>query len=156
MFKLLKRVANCFSGPSSNVFTLQLQDWAHMAGESVPVKHQDAYRIEAQARTGALDVTVQHGRAEWFGMELVIEINRGVPCVHISNGIGGDHTLHIFATKDGIAVVPDDPHTEMEKQPSSLYYPGSIDRNTLLFHCLNEDAPRYLDGYAEQVWQKVI
>lgn len=37
-------------------------------------------------------------------LSLVIEINDGVPCVHVSNDLIGDQRLAIFSTRDGVLV----------------------------------------------------
>ncbi len=41
-------------------------------------------------------------------MSLFVEVNDGVPCVHISNDCYGDQVLTVYATRDGLYLRPDD------------------------------------------------
>ncbi|WP_419653085.1 hypothetical protein, partial [Thiolapillus sp.] len=149
MFKSFKkRIRNIFHCESKGVlssFTLKsARDWRIQCDESVPPHHADYYDIEVHPRDGAsLDICVTHRQYPSFGMSLIVEINQGVPCIHVSNDVMGDNALHLFATQEGIAVAPDDPMIDMERQPTGLYYPGSADRNTLFYHYPIDDVPDY-------------
>ncbi len=41
-------------------------------------------------------------------MSLFVEVNDGVPCVHITNDCYGDQVLTVYATRDGLYLRPDD------------------------------------------------
>lgn len=43
-------------------------------------------------------------------LALFVEVNDGVPCVHISNDCYGDQVLTVYATRDGLYLRPDDGH----------------------------------------------
>lgn len=38
---------------------------------------------------------------------VIVEINQGVPCVHLTNSIYGDQVLSVFATEDGLYLRPE-------------------------------------------------
>ena len=141
---------NCKPKGAVSSFSLKnARDWRIQCGESVPARHADHYDIEVRPRDGAsLDICVSHRQFPEFGFGLIVEINHGVPCLHVSNDVMGDNVLHLFATQQGIAVVPEDPAMRMEHQATGLYYPGSADRCTMFYHYPVDSVPGYLDGRA--------
>lgn len=41
-------------------------------------------------------------------LEAFIEINEGVPCLHLANEVlAGDNQAHVYALKEGLAIAPD-------------------------------------------------
>lgn len=42
-------------------------------------------------------------------LSLFIEVNQGVPCVHLTNEVYADQLLSVFATQDGLYIRPDAP-----------------------------------------------
>ena len=157
MFKSLTRnLRALFRGNNKGAvssFTLKnVRDWRIQCGESVPDHHGDYYDIEVSPRDGAsLDVCVTHRRYPAFGLSLIIEINHGVPCLHVTNDVMGDNVIHLFATQQGVAVVPEYPSGGMERQSTGFYYPGCADRDTLFYRHPVDEAPGHLDGRAMSI-----
>lgn len=90
-------------------------------------RHNYQLKIEINEHTGQIALSLEDTAANGLGAELFIEINRGVPCVHVSDLIGGDNIAHLFVTRDGVVVLPDSDRTMMERIPSAAFYPGSRD-----------------------------
>lgn len=156
--KYLKRIRNHFCKNKGKVssFTLKnVRDWRIQCGEPVPSHQADHYDIEVTPRGGAsLDVCVAHRQYPAFGLSLIIEINQGVPCLHVTNDVMGENVTHLFATQQGLAVVPEDPTEGIERQSTGFYYPGCADRETRFYRHPIDDAPEYLDGRAVSLFRK--
>ena len=104
-----------------------VRDWRFMENETVPEAESDRYRIkiEASQRDQQYFITCVNESKPYFGADIFIEINGGVPCLHISNVINGDNVLHLFFTDEGIAVVPEVDTERPIPVSTSRYYPGS-------------------------------
>ena len=91
-------------------------DWRVQEGEGLgelPVEHRRRYELELK-RSGYqlyVDIAPAHGAPEELNgvpqMSLFVEVNEGVPCVHISNALFGDQVLTVFALEDGLYLRPD-------------------------------------------------
>jgi len=86
--------------------------------ESTKTGHQHAIRVEAQDNP-------------FFGADIFLEINRGVPVLHVTNSPGGDNLLHIFFTEDGISIVPEDPEAQALYERADRFYPNADGRSWL-------------------------
>lgn len=107
--------------------TFPMVDWRTLEGEPLEEAADDqTYTIEARlGNQPSLEFFDAKGES-CFG--LMIEINEGVPAVHVSS-VDGASTLHIHAAQDGLVLTPEDKHTgfkqaEMDrhsyKDPRSL------------------------------------
>ncbi len=80
--------------------------------EDIPAHRFGAYRMEIFDNVNQFRVALapRHRTPQEFddkklnGLDLFIEVNEGVPCVHISNDPYGDMVLSIFGTKEGLLV----------------------------------------------------
>lgn len=106
-----------------------IRDWSigEMADQDLTLdqRHNYHFKIEFNEHTGQVVLSLEDMVSKGLGTELFIEINRGVPCIHISNLIGGDNVTHLFITKDGVTVLPDCDRTIMKLVSSARFYPGS-------------------------------
>lgn len=79
-------------------------------------------------------------------LSLFIEVNNGVPCVHLTNEVYADQLLSIFATQDGVYLRPDAPVEDVFKRgmpaPASLAKlheeNGPAPLNQFNMHILNQ------------------
>jgi hypothetical protein len=67
-----------------------------------------------QSKAGSqfyLDVAPQHKEPEELDgrpqLGIIVEVNQGVPCVHLTNSMYGDQVLSVFATEDGLYLRPE-------------------------------------------------
>lgn len=91
-------------------------DWAVACGEADEMPddvRQARYTVELK-RDGHqfyLDIVPPHDEPQELEgkpqMTLFVEVNQGLPCVHISNDRYGDQVLTVFATSDGLYLRPD-------------------------------------------------
>lgn len=90
-------------------------DWALAGGEDDLTEAQRKARYEVKLQRSGhqffVDIAPPHKEPdETEGkpqMSLYVEVNHGVPCVHISNDLYGDQVLTVFATEDGLYLRPD-------------------------------------------------
>lgn len=102
-------------------------DWrlAERVGLSeIPAAEANPYRITLESLTAGQQfiLAVSDLSDPSFAAEILIEVNRGVPCLHVSNESNGDKTCHIFFTQKGVTVVSDDP---IQKEVPDPFYPNS-------------------------------
>lgn len=89
----------------------QVRDWTVAEGESTTDAEREAlydFRFERVSKDQYGLLLVQAGAPEsGVGRPLLdcfIEVNHGVPTIHMSNDPCGDTLLSVFATKDGVIV----------------------------------------------------
>ena len=113
-----------------------IRDWsiAKKADQDLTPEQRRDYRlkIEFNECSGQLALSIADTAGEdpdggEFSAELYIEINRGLPCLHIGNVVGGDNVAHLFVCKDGVDLLPDSGLTRIERIPTSTYYPEARD-----------------------------
>lgn len=83
--------------------------------DAVPEALRQRYEMTLkQAKSGSqfyLDIAPQHKEIEELDgrpqLGVIIEVNQGVPCVHLTNSIYGDQVLSVFATEDGLYLRPE-------------------------------------------------
>lgn len=89
----------------------RIQDWRLDEGsllEDLPAGDCQAYRLEVSDRGCQMRIGIapRHRKpTELNGkdqMDLFVEINDGIPCVHVTNCLYGDVVISIFATKEGL------------------------------------------------------
>lgn len=88
-----------------------VMDWRVSEGEpleKLPPHHRDAYnlRITKSRHQAFLDLTNLRGENE-AQMAVYVEINEGLPCLHIASSLYDDPLLSIFSTKEGLYVRAD-------------------------------------------------
>lgn len=119
---------------SLNLVDVDLHDWRIDEGEEVPPEENRTYRLKIEHRPGASQfvVEIEDKAKRNFGLDMVVEINRGLPCLHFGNQIMGDHDVHIFVAEDGLAIVPDSPQNETKYVETSRFYEHVRSRDTIL------------------------
>lgn len=123
------------------LFRQIMRDWmAEAEGDNtVPPELRQRYTMEIiqsnrPDRESAITVAVTPENGDGRpAFDLFIEINKGLPCVHISDEGFADNLLHVFATKEGVAVVPDNDQVYGEHIETGRFYEGSRSRNTVLY-----------------------
>jgi hypothetical protein len=124
---------------NDNVCSISLRDWTIEQGEMDPATAPEAlrlpYRVKVTRVSGngglCIEIAREDGR-DSPAMEVMVEVNKGVPCLHVGNSIFGDNKIHVFAVPEGIAVVPDgDERPEWVR--TSRFYDGCRDHNTSLY-----------------------
>lgn len=93
-----------------------MKDWAADEGaEDLTPAQQEAtfeVRVTRQGSQLAVDIAPPYAKPDELEKDsqlaLLVEVNQGKPCVHLSNALGGDTVLSIFATKDGLYLAPGD------------------------------------------------
>lgn len=123
------------------LFRQTMKDWmAEAEGDSAvsPDKQQHYIMEVAQSmrpeKQSAITVTITPENGDCRpAVMLFIEINQGLPCVHLSNEEYADNLLHIFSTREGFAVVPDNDHVRPEYIETARFYEACRDRNSLFF-----------------------
>lgn len=104
------------SGSPQVLFDGPVLDWEVETDVPDLTERQRQAKFEAKVtRDGSqisVDIAPAHKDPEALNDEnqlaLVIEINRGLPCVHLSNAVYGDIVLSVFGTKDGLYLAPCD------------------------------------------------
>lgn len=118
------------------VYRSQMLDWRIPEGEEVEATERGRYTLNIEETAGdgnQLVLTITPEDKKNPGLEVLIEINRGVPCLHITNDIFGDTVLHLFSGKDGVAIVPEDAAQRPERFPVSRFYPHDQSQNGQLY-----------------------
>lgn len=104
--------------------------------EAVPPGHRTPYRLTLTAseegQTFYLRMQQPGNRA--FALEAIIKVHEGVPCLRLSNAADGDMLLHLFATPEGVTVVPDRATDRPEHGDSSRFYPYLAKLNNALLY----------------------
>ncbi len=91
----------------------QMVDWRITENTEVEESGDDRpYSVEATIGNQSWLEFMDKNGDPCFG--LMIEVNHGVPAVHINSG-GGDSTLHIHATNGGLVLTPDDIDARFEQ-----------------------------------------
>lgn len=95
-------------GNYDSVADCTVMDWRVSEGEpleKLPLHHRDAYnlRITKSRHQAFLDLTNLRGENE-AQMTVFVEINEGLPCLHIASSLYDDPLLSIFSTKEGLYV----------------------------------------------------
>lgn len=83
--------------------------------DAVPEALRQRYEMTLkQAKSGSqfyLDIAPLHKEIEELDgrpqLGVIVEVNQGVPCVHLTNSIYGDQVLSVFATEDGLYLRPE-------------------------------------------------
>ena len=102
-------------GPEEVLFRGPMRDWlVHDDPQAELLDRQKRVFQGNVTRNGSqvyVEVSLPYARPDELDgtdqMGLFIEVNRGVPCVHITNSIFGDQVLSVFATKEGLYLRPD-------------------------------------------------
>lgn len=84
-----------------------VRDWRIVEGEACPQEDQARFRLQLfrAQDTGAVRITItEEGNAP--GLDLLVEINHGRPCVHIGV-VDTDAVCHAFGMREGVVLVPD-------------------------------------------------
>lgn len=82
-------------------------------GNDIPEHRQARYEVKVQRSQSQffVDITPEGLTPDDLSgqhqMSLFIEVNEGLPCVHITNDVLGDQVLTVFATNDGLYLRPD-------------------------------------------------
>ena len=101
------------SHTTSSEMRLTLQDW-QLGEAEIPEEDCQPYQVKvlAENKNVQCEVTNETGTT-CFG--LILEIDRGVPTLHIDTG--SDSLLHIHAAHDGLVLTPDAPSHGFEDAP---------------------------------------
>lgn len=121
---------------SDVIFQTDIRDWRIDAGEekSVPAEQRQEYTlslIRVSKTQFCLEIKPKNGD-ESPAIESFIEINSGLPCMHLSHELFGDNCLHAFGTVKGIAVVPEN-SADCENFDSRHVYPNSPSEPATLY-----------------------
>jgi len=97
--------------------------------EDIPAEDRGTFELthDADIKGQQHYMTIASKECPGFGADLVLEVNRGVPCLHITNDIAGDTVLHVYFTKDGITLVPEDPTVRPLYVRAERFYQGTVD-----------------------------
>jgi len=97
--------------PSSEI-SLTMQDW-RIDEEQLPEEDKQSFLVKVSANSDLQCEVVDESGTPCFG--LILEIDRGVPTLHIDTG--SDSLLHIHAAHDGLVLTPDAPNHGFEDAP---------------------------------------
>jgi len=129
---------------------IAIQDWRLNEGMDVPDDHADQYILTTETEAAGMRVRVANTETPQLTAEIMVEINNGVPCIHIGNGEDEDMVIHVFATRDGVAVCPDQRGIQ-EPMPESHFYPHSKGLATLYRNRLDPIPEGRLTGKTKDV-----
>ena len=103
--------------PTGLLFEGRITDWSEHeqaleeGGTSVAESQAWLARVERDGVQFYVDITPPHQTPDELEgkpqLSLFIEVNEGLPCVHLSNDRYGDQVLTVFATEDGLYLRPD-------------------------------------------------
>lgn len=104
-----------------------MQDW-RLNEEPLPEEDSQSFQVKVSADSDLQCEVVDKTGTPCFG--LILEIDRGVPTLHIDTG--SDSLLHIHAAHDGLVLTPDAPSRGFEDahvdrfsyDSPSLFVPG--------------------------------
>lgn len=106
-----------------------MYDW-RVGEDGLPANHPDAspYSVVIGRNQSSnqfyVDICPPNTKGNELGgtpqMSLFVEINEGVPCVHMTNEIYGDQVLSVFFTPDGLYLRPDGPTVDSRSAPEGL------------------------------------
>lgn len=102
-----------------NEVSLPMVDWRIPEGTPVeaPGDEQPFRMIACMGNQSFIEILDENGEPR-FG--LVLEIDNGVPAIHIDTD-GGDALLHIRAAHDGLVLTPDSDQIRFEEAPQDRY-----------------------------------
>lgn len=95
------------------VFSGSISDWEKEEGvlEDGDARPDYDLSIKRNGSQFIVDVTPKGSTQETLAgkpqLSLFVEVNRGVPCVHVSNDLWGDQLLTIFGLSSGLYLQPD-------------------------------------------------
>jgi len=91
---------------SKPLYKALMNDWRKSeCPDELPDEEDKQYDIEiTKTSLDQYDFRITSCEDENVGMGLYIEINRGVPCIHITDNPLGDNMLHIYAKEQGIVI----------------------------------------------------
>lgn len=108
---------------------IEIRDWRIMPNgglDEIDVEKEERARFLLSAKfdphAGCLWVTVQDANRTDYAAEVMIEINKGVPCLHIGNQHLGDSLVHVFVSPDGVSIVGDGDTQRFQEIDSSRFY----------------------------------
>lgn len=96
--------------PRSSLLDCEIRDHRlTFMPEDVPPDHRTPYRLTLTASDEGriFYLRTQNPGNRAFALEEIIEVHESVPCLRLSNAADGDMLLHLFATPEGVTVVPD-------------------------------------------------
>ena len=125
---------------------VEIRDWSIMPAGGLTeaaVKEEERGRflltVQFDPHGGCLLVTVQDKDRPDFAAEAVIEVNKGVPCLHLGNQHLGDNSIHVFVTPDGVTVVGEVDHQPFQDADASRFYAAGRSR-AVFYESLVQDA----------------
>jgi hypothetical protein len=109
--------------------SIPMQDWRieHDPGSLAPgddVKYQFEYQLGNQTYLRIID------KQETIQMNIIIEINNGVPAIHISNQ-ADDALLHIHRAHGGLVLTPDSRDNVFESSPLDRFSYSDVNSLTI-------------------------
>lgn len=122
-------------GKPNIVFKGEIEDWRIGAGEDVSDEDKKKYQLTVELEPGGnqlyvevlpVGIDIATSEEEPQGLSMMIEINQGKPCFHVSGLVGCDNVLHGFAVGEEIIVTPDAPGG-VNAAPQSRYTYDSND-----------------------------
>lgn len=92
-----------------------LVDWSYRAGNDVRPEQQARYQLTVEYSQGSpclrILVAPKHDKPEELdgchALDMLVEINEGQPCVHLTNTPYSDMVLSVFAHRKGLYVRPE-------------------------------------------------
>jgi len=109
---LLKRAGSTDAQGEESYFEGTIQDWEKFDGELEPGEIRQDYNVSIK-RSGVrfyIDITPAGcpatelaGKAQ---LGVFLEVNQGLPCVHVTNDIWGDQLLTVFGLSSGLYLRP--------------------------------------------------
>src|ERR1035437_7088287 len=86
---------------------MEWKDWriGSEVDEEIPEEHQIPYRVEADYAGGQMSVSLLKSGDE-FAACISIEIDEGVPTIHVSNQTSDENLVDIRITPEGVMFRP--------------------------------------------------
>ena len=92
----------------NNKIQKTIQDWRIAQGTEVEIaSDKKKFALEVSLNSDQLYIDVSDTKADGDYLGIIVEINQGKPCIHISTEMGGDNILHAFSVGGNLIVTPE-------------------------------------------------
>lgn len=102
----------------NNKIQKTIQDWRIAEGTEVEIaSDKKKFALEVSLIGDQLYIDVSDAKTDGDYLGVIVEINEGKPCIHLSTEMGGDNILHAFSIAGGLIVTPE---SGVEAKPAAV------------------------------------